>query len=377
MSSSRRRKREEKKSCCTWPRIFLLVVVLAISAFLVWWFEPWKDFSETANNIGQTVGIGDSGGDRPQTLKPATLAPTPAPEFKFNQCNGESDIGDCCNGLPGLCDLRADEILYATLHNGMSTVNDGFFVGANHVGQLEEALEAGYRGLNLDICNCGGELVFCHGICSFAPRDVVEVMQGVNKFLDNNPTETVVFIYQVNNDVDQEVDLNLFFDQLLLVDGLTDKLYVHNNAGTPWPTLRQQTDPGYNRRIIMFHYNGPDCTVNPSLCPSALMNYYGYASDNDWEHLNVESIETRSNSCNLKTNGINSRTFVGLNNFVSPPSRVAAQKLNDYVAILDYVDSCTVILKTAISFVLVDFWGEGDLPRYTQDHNTALINQRL
>ena len=51
-------------------------------------------------------------------------------------------------------------------------------------------------------------------------------MQGVNKFLDGNPTETIVFIYQVNNDVDQEVNLNSFYDQLLLVDGLTEKLYT-------------------------------------------------------------------------------------------------------------------------------------------------------
>ena len=215
------------------------------------------------------------------------------------------------------------------------------------------------------------------GICSFAPRDIVDVMQGVNKFLDENPTETVVFIYQVNNDVDQEVDLNSFYGQLLLVDGLVEKLYVHSDAGTPWPTLRQQTDPAFNKRIIMFHYNGPDCTASPNLCPAALMNYYGYASDNDWENLSVESIENRSSSCVLKKNGINSKTFIGLNNFVSPPSKVSARKLNDYTAVLDYVDSCTVLLKTDINFLLVDYWGEGDVPRYTQDHNTALIARGL
>ena len=72
-------------------------------------------------------------------------------------------------------------------------------------------------------------------------------MQNVNTFLDKNPTETIVFIFQVNNDVDEEVDLNQFYDQLLLVDGLVEKLYIHENAGTPWPTLRQQTDPAFNK----------------------------------------------------------------------------------------------------------------------------------
>lgn len=369
---SRRSKREEKKSCCTWPRIFLLVVVLAISAFLVWWFEPWKKFPETANNLGQSVsdGIDDI---RPETRKPKTTAPTEAP-FQFIQCNPDS--GDCCNGLEGLCDLRADEILYATIHNGMSTVDDGFFVGGNHVKSLEDALEAGYRGLNLDICNCNGELVFCHGICSFAPRDIVDVMQNVNTFLDQNPTETVVFIYQVNNEVDEEVDLNQFYDQLLLVDGLVEKLYVHENAGTPWPTLRQQTDPAFNKRITMFHYNGPDCLVDSTSCPDGLENYYGYASDNDWDHADIASIEDTATSCVLKKNGVNSKTFVGLNNFVSPPSKKSAQTLNEYSAAAEYVATCSAVLQTDINFLLVDFWSEGDLPRFTQDHNAALVQRR-
>ena len=338
---------------------------------MIWWFEPWKDFIGSASKNDQNLG-----NIRPATLKPQvapTLSPTAAPKYQFNRCDPQNDTGNCCNGIEGLCDLRADQILYATLHNAMSTVDDGFFIGANHVAPLEEALEAGYRGLNLDICNCGGELVFCHGICSFAPRDIVEVMQGVNKFLDDNPTESIVFIYQVNNDVDREVNLNSFYDQLELVDGLTEKLYVHSNAGTRWPTLRQQR--ASNKRIIMFHYNGPDCTVNPELCPAALMNYFGYGSDNNWEYFDVESIENRANSCTLKKNGINSKTFIGLNNFVSPPSKATAQILNDYTAVLDYVDSCTVLLQAEINFLLVDYWGEGDVPRYTQDHNAALMRR--
>ncbi len=129
--------------------------------FLIWWFEPWKDFIGSASKNDQNSGV-----SRPATLKPQvvpTLSPTAAPKFQFNQCDPQSGTDDCCNGLEGLCDLRADQILYGTLHNAMSTVDDGFFIGANHVASLEEALEAGYRGLNLDICNCGGELVFCHG----------------------------------------------------------------------------------------------------------------------------------------------------------------------------------------------------------------------
>lgn len=367
--SRRRSRREEKKSFCTWPKIFLLVAILAIATFLVWWFEPWSSYKEE---------IKASGGSLPQTFKPieiTTLPPTETAELKFMQCD-ENDTGNCCNGLEGLCDMRANEIMYATLHNGMSTIENGFFYGANHESSLEEALEAGYRGLNLDICNCDGEINFCHGICSFAPRDVIEVMQNVNDFLDRNPTEVIVFIFQVNNNVGDRVDLNQFYDQLLLVNGLVNKLYIHPGRGNAWPTLRELTDPAYNKRILMFHYNGPVCSKDPTACPDGLMQYYRYASENEWDNPNVASIQNRLTSCEIKNNGVNNTEWMGLNNFVTPPSQDSAKTLNEYSAATDYVRTCSALLETDINFLLVDFWSEGDLPRYTQDHNTALALQR-
>ena len=166
-SSSSRREREEKKSCCTWPLILIFVLSLAIAAFLVWWFEPWKKSGQDAANDIDSSDPWDSW--IPETLEPAlkgTPAPTETPPFQFMQCdpdNTNTGQADCCNGLEGICDLRANEIMYATLHNGMATVENGFVIGANHISPLEEALEEGYRGLNLDICNCGGEIIFCHG----------------------------------------------------------------------------------------------------------------------------------------------------------------------------------------------------------------------
>lgn len=79
------------------------------------------------------------------------------------------------------------------------------------------------------------------------PRNVGEVMEFVNKFLDDNPTEVIVLIYQINSAVDQPVDLNAFYDILLLVDGFVDKMYVHPGVNTPWPTLRELTDPSVNK----------------------------------------------------------------------------------------------------------------------------------
>jgi len=72
-------------------------------------------------------------------------------------------------------------------------------------------------------------------------------MKNINNFLDENPSEVIVIIYQVNNDVDGQVDLNAFYDKLLLVEGLVEKMYVHFSPDSSWPTLRELTDPGFNK----------------------------------------------------------------------------------------------------------------------------------
>ena len=78
------------------------------------------------------------------------------------------------------------------------------------------------------------------------------------------------------------------------------------------------------KRIIMFHYNGPNCNNDRPACPDGLHLYYNYASDNNWSHDNVASIQDRTNSCKLRSNGMNRNVFIGLNNFVSPPSQSSA-----------------------------------------------------
>ena len=82
----------------------------------------------------------------------------PEGTFRFDQCPNN---GSCCNGLSTNCDLKVDEILFATVHNANHHVPPF----SNHGQSLEDALEAGYRGLQLDFCKCDGELRFCHGSC--------------------------------------------------------------------------------------------------------------------------------------------------------------------------------------------------------------------
>lgn len=174
-------RREEKRSCCTWPRILALVVLLIAGAICVWYFVPWDyTINKVLDDVDIPFGNSDESTDDgvpplkdndaiPNTIKPQpvvtpspTLSPTKPPDYDFMRCNSEN-AGECCNGQEGICDLRLNEALFATLHNGMATFEDGFLFGPNHKYKLEGALDRGYRGLNLDICNCGGEIMFCHG----------------------------------------------------------------------------------------------------------------------------------------------------------------------------------------------------------------------
>jgi hypothetical protein len=126
----------------------------------------------------------------------------------------------------------------------------------------------------------------------------------------------------------------------------------------------------------MFHYNGPDCLTDGA-CPDGLHYYYDYGSDTDWENDSVSSIQDTANSCLLRPNGgANTNTFIGVNNFVSPPSQDAALTLNSYSEAKNRIDTCSGILGTDVNFILADFWSEGELPRVTQDHNLARAVQQ-
>ena len=83
------------------------------------------------------------------------------------QCPDASSNGSelCCNGSPLNCQLKVNEMMFAMVHNAMSSEEGNFMAGYNHYYGLEKALVAGYRGINLDVCNCGGVLQFCHNVC--------------------------------------------------------------------------------------------------------------------------------------------------------------------------------------------------------------------
>jgi hypothetical protein len=230
------------------PRLCIDLLLLAICAviigIIVWIISSRKeDF--------------DSESSPPSEKGPASTLPVFSPSlpprsasFSFMQCEDETQ--NCCNGLDNICDLGVDKIFYAGVHNAMASVEDGFFYGANQQFELEGALEAGYRGINLDVCNCNGEYQLCHGICNFGARNPAQTFGSINSFLDENPTETILIILEINNGVDKTVDLDEIHNILSGVDGLVEKIYVHNDRTAPWPSLRNVVDQNTVRSFAVL-----------------------------------------------------------------------------------------------------------------------------
>ena len=177
-----------KKNCCTWYVASAFLVLIAIGLVVSWQLLPAEDivvkylpkFEEPENPyMGPEAGYPEDGGDKDvgdgensdDTFNNMGNLPGENPDDgyeigttipSFMKCpDGES----CCNGSPLNCQLKVNEMMFAMVHNAMSTEEGGFIVGYNHYLGLEKALVAGYRGLSLDLCNCNGELQFCHTVC--------------------------------------------------------------------------------------------------------------------------------------------------------------------------------------------------------------------
>eukprot|EP00934_Nitzschia_sp_Nitz4_P004191 Nitzschia sp. Nitz4//scaffold347_size17400//13144//14360//NITZ4_008837-RA/size17400-augustus-gene-0.36-mRNA-1//-1//CDS//3329548672//4181//frame0 len=366
---------DSNQSCCTWPKIVFAAIALIAAGIVVWQFAPIDSAIDsilpTFNNTGSTP----SGSSNNNPTSAPTVAPTAGERFNFMQC-ADSTSDDCCNGLDGgFCDLPVSEVLFATSHNANADFESGFFISPNHHYKLESSLEAGYRGINVDFCNCGGDIVLCHGTCSLGTRDVAEVFQAVVNFLEENPSEIIVMPLELNSDVDETVDIDEVYSIFQGVTGLVDQIYVHQNRTDDWPTLGELKTMG--QRLILFHFNGPTCDEG-SECPSGMHYYYRYAVDTQWNLASIDEVNDEETSCTFgQTPGLLSKTFFGLNNFVSVPTQSAAQTMNQYDYIADRMDTCSGLNDDLeVNFVYVNYWSEGDLPQLVQDRNAERAAQR-
>ena len=252
-------------SCNVSQCMFVLAIVAA--TVCIWIISP---FQHAHKKIGEMVEAGNSstfhGWRRNMTSDSITANNNEIwdSDFQFIQCNtGNSTSAEmCCNGLTSNCDMRVNKILFATMHNAMSTRDDNF-LAPDHELSLEKALIAGFRAFMLDICDCNDsvfsflpekldeamsringnaiDLQFCHGTCLAGTRDISTVFQHMVNFLNAYKGEVILIDFQFP-DTPAERDLqylSVLYTMMRSVDGFTDMMYIHNQAESKWPWMRK------------------------------------------------------------------------------------------------------------------------------------------
>ena len=293
----------------------------------------------------------------------------PPPPFAFDQC-APGNTADCCNGIDGLCDFGVNEIMWATTHNAMSSREGGLPVFYNHLFELESSLESGYRGIGLDLCNCGGQYKFCHGVCFPGTRTLDQVFGSIVQFLTDNPTEVILVTLQLDGSAGGPISLDDFYQALSEdVPELLPMMYVHDPE-TSWPTLGELKSAG--TRIMLFHYNGPNDCSNDQ-CPTGLHYWFDYAAETQFSFENVNNLLDTDNSCKITRGAGSSMDFFGVNAFTTPASQSDAEIINSESFLETRINDCSIAQMLDVNVVSVDFWSIGDLPKVVQQRNTALV----
>mmetsp|Transcript_22982 Transcript_22982/g.33925 ORF Transcript_22982/g.33925 Transcript_22982/m.33925 type:complete len:379 (+) Transcript_22982:267-1403(+) len=348
--------RQKQKRRCTWPVIVFVIVLLAISGVLIWHFTPWEEFF---NKITPD-------------FKGPNSSPTDATEYVFNQCETKEE---CCNGLDGICDSKVNEVLFAATHNSYASQDTEFAFFGNHFKNIKLQLQAGYRGINVDVCNCFGKLVFCHGTCAVT-RDPKEDFATLVEFLNQNESEILLLTMEaVNNPLGGggTVFLNDVYSLISGIDGFLDYLYIHPDPLIPWPTLRELRDSG--KRLLFFQYYGKECD-DETTC-RGIHKFFDHGVETPFEFNSADDIMDYQDSCMEDRGSDGSKAFFGINHFTKLPSSRKAEQLGTTDQLHSRIDNCSAQNRDRpISFVYVDFWTRGNLPQVTQERNIQISRRR-
>eukprot|EP00984_Skeletonema_dohrnii_P014784 scaffold6278_cov135-Skeletonema_dohrnii-CCMP3373.AAC.13 len=379
-----------KKNRCTLPVASFSLVVVAVALIVTWQVFPTEEIvvkflpkfeppakpymgeeapgTATSDN-DQNNGDGGIDIDIPLENEVPISDATSVPSFM--KCPIDSDEL-CCNGSPQNCELKVNETMFATLHNAMSTEEGDFTFGFNHYKTLEKAMVAGYRGINLDACNCNGKLQFCHNVCDYGERVPQEVFTNVVNFLKEYPSEVIILIFQATTEKGPIV-WNDLYDEMKQVEDFEDMLYVHQGEGKEWPLMGDLVKS--NKRIVTFYFNGGTCTDD--ICPEPFLPFFKYTAETEYQSANLDELRNIQYSCQLTRGpGGFKGDFFAVNNFVTPPDPEASAITNTQKFLSERLTSCANFNGKRPNFVYVDFWGEGVTSQLVQYANKQMASQK-
>jgi len=220
----------------------------------------------------------------------------------------------------------------------MSNDAAGWLVPNQNYG-ITRQLQDGVRGLMLDTHYWNDDLYLCHSSCSLGSQLLVEGLAEVRDFMEQNPREVLVIIFQ---DGISAADTATAFDAVGLEPFLHGQM-----AGESWPTLGAMIDLG--RRLVVTAESG---APPPPWYHHAWDLYF----DTPYDFWSVGDF-----SCEVNRGQAGNDLFL-VNHWLGPLSSSGnAQTANAWSVLNQRVEDCRAVHQRIPNLVAVDFYDYGDL----------------
>ena len=288
-----------------------------------------------------------------------------------------------CNGHVLLCDRRLNDVVIAATHNSMSSSEDGFLL-ANHSKGIISQLDAGYRGLLIDLLyglepvrtpvvvtdraptpekrkqlvqdlgeaavrsaeqlrqqnlDAGGtrQIYLCHGLCELGATRFSTELERIRGWLERNPREVLFIIIQ-----DEVAPTDVV--EAFVESGLDE--YLHTQViDEPWPTLHQMIDSG-KRLVVMAENDTGDVPWYHDVFIFAQETPYSFEIVEDF-------------NCEPNRGQPDSPMFM-INHWVTPPLARAGGRANSAEVLLERLEVCQDIRGLVPNILAVDFYARGE-----------------
>ena len=244
-----------------------------------------------------------------------------------------------CNGHVELCAKRFDEVSYVTTHNAMSNAEDNW-QAPNQNKNLRHQLEAGVRGLMLDVHEYGDGIELCHGFCQLGHLPVADGLEIIADYLHAQRGEVVTIIFESYTSAANIADA-------FAASGLDRYVHAHT-AGTPWPTLRELIDSD-ERVIVLTDREGGTLPWYMDVWAHAFETHYAAETTADF-------------SCDMNRGTAGNALFI-FNHFLTAPLAVPdqADTVNANPFLVERARTCMQVRGHLANFVTVDFYDQGDV----------------
>lgn len=261
-----------------------------------------------------------------------------------------------CNGSNNVCDKKYNEVAFLTTHNAYNSLEDDFTFPNQNL-NITTQLNAGVRGLMIDIYDEEGIITVYHAYTALGTAPFTDFLQDIKIFLDENPNEIISIILEsYTTSTAVEEDLNSV--------GLMDYLFSFD-ANMGWPTLQTMIDN--NKRLVIFSEadNG-----------ESNQNWYHYIWDYATEtHFSNKAIDEFS--CDFNRGDPNNELFI-LNHFITNDLGVGveaeAEAANANPFFINRVLQCQEETGKFPNFVAVDFYELGNCFEVVEALNQQIIS---